>query len=290
MIARNVVHAAGLSDTMQRMTITARQVADYFESVAPLCTGNPDDELGFIHGDPRRTIRGIGCVWNATSASIAAAAGTGLDMLIVHERIYYPAQESAWYDGPKRDEEIPVTPTRRGLRDRHGMVVYRSHSNWDALDGDGVPDQAVAALGLAGLSVVGGQKYFKVHESSRPLTLTQLAEAARTGLKMPWPPNVFRPSGFAMNRPFDRFSFLIGGFGANQYNMPLVAMKLGAQALIIGEMLEFTVIQALELGLPVIQTLHSLSEIPAIRRQAAMLAARFPELPVKYIDSGALGF
>ena len=55
-------------------------------------------------------------------------------------------------------------------------------------------------------------------------------------------------------------------------------------------MSEFTVIAALEMGLPVIETLHSVSEIPAVRRQAQILAEKFPTLKVKYIPSGALAF
>jgi putative NIF3 family GTP cyclohydrolase 1 type 2 len=65
---------------------------------------------------------------------------------------------------------------------------------------------------------------------------------------------------------------------------------MGAEALIIGEMSEFIVIAALELGLPVIETLHSVSEMPGIRRQAAVLAQRLPGVKVEFVPSGALSF
>jgi putative NIF3 family GTP cyclohydrolase 1 type 2 len=65
---------------------------------------------------------------------------------------------------------------------------------------------------------------------------------------------------------------------------------MGAEAIIIGEILEWVVIAALECGLEVIATVHSSSEIPAIRRQAEMLAENFPDLPVEYIHSGMMGF
>ncbi len=68
-------------------------------------------------------------------------------MLICHEAIWVDPQESPWYDGPGPDE-IASNRVRRTLLDRHGMVVYRSHSNWDALRVDGVADQAVAVLGF----------------------------------------------------------------------------------------------------------------------------------------------
>lgn len=84
---------------------------------------------------------------------------------------------------------------------------------------------------------------------------------------------------------------MIGGFGENQLHMPQAARVMGAEAIIIGEMSEFIVIACLEMGLPVIETLHSASESPAIRRQAAMLSEhlgkQFPGIPVTYIPSGA---
>ena len=72
--------------------------------------------------------------------------------------------------------------------------------------------------------------------------------------------------------------------------MPQAAIQMGAEALILGEMSEFIVIAALEMGVPVIETLHSVSESPAIRRQAEMLAERLPGLPVQYLPSGATAF
>jgi putative NIF3 family GTP cyclohydrolase 1 type 2 len=85
-----------------------------------------------------------------------------------------------------------------------------------------------------------------------------------------------------------RFAFLIGGFGANQWNIPQAARQLGAEAIIIGEMTEQLVVGAMEQGLIVIQTLHSASEAPGVRRQAEVLAARLPEISVRYVPSGLL--
>ena len=87
-----------------------------------------------------------------------------------------------------------------------------------------------------------------------------------------------------------RFAFLIGGFGENQFHMPQTAMEMGAEAVIIGEMSEFIVVGCLEMGLPVIETLHSVSEIPGIRRQAEVLSERLAGLRVEYIPSGAMSF
>lgn len=260
---------------------TAREIATLFETIAPLQSGIAGDELGFIYGDPTQAVRGIGCAWIASAATIKTAAEAGLNMLICHEGLWDYPQTSPWYDGPAA-HEIYSNKLRKSLLDQHGMVVYRSHSNWDALKGDGVPDQAVAALGIAGLSEVARQRFFSVQALPQTQTAGWLYRRAREGL------------GFTGCRLFGnpdkairRFAFLIGGFGENQFHMPQAARDLGAEAIIIGEMSEFVVIACLEMGLPVIETLHSVSESPAIRRQAALLAARLPGLPVRFIPSGA---
>jgi putative NIF3 family GTP cyclohydrolase 1 type 2 len=267
------------------MPVSARAVAKTIESIAPLESGVEGDELGFVYGNPDASITGVGCMWNAHSQSIQAAVDLKLNMLVVHEQVFYQPQLSPWYQGPLTSTDIVANAKRRTLLDRHDLVVYRSHSNWDALAVDGVPDQAVAALGYPGIKIHAAQKFFKVHELPASITGTELAERAKQTLNVPWT-RVFGDR----NRLIRRFAFLIGGFGENQIHMPQAAMEMGAECIIIGEMNEFVVIAALECGLFVIETVHSNSEIPAIKRQAGILQAHFPEISVRYIDSGALGF
>jgi putative NIF3 family GTP cyclohydrolase 1 type 2 len=267
------------------MPLTARQIADAFEKIAPIESGLPGDELGFIYGEPNTEVSGIACMWNAHAKSIQRAIDYGHNMLIVHEALFYHPQESGWYDGPENSEDIVANRKRRALLDEHGIAVYRSHSNWDALAIDGVPDQAVKALGIGELEVVGSQRFFRVHRLPRDFTVADLATVAGRGLDV----EDVRIYG-DRNRSIRNFAFLIGGFGGNQVHMPQAASEMGAEAIIIGEILEWVVIAALECGLEVIATVHSSSEIPAIRRQAEMLSDEFPDLPVEYIHSGMLGF
>jgi len=265
--------------------ITARQIADVFEEIAPIESGNPKDELGFVYGNPDSPVTGIACMWKADASSIERAVQLGADMLIVHEGLFLRLHESPWYSAPAREEDILPNKLRRELLEKHGFVVYRSHSNWDALPVDGVVDQAANALGIEGLNVHAVDKYVKVHELKRPMSVSALAGHAKAGLGMPWV-LVFGDE----KREIKRFAFLVGGFGGNQPHMPQRAAEMGAEALIFGEMSEMLVIAALECGTPVIVTFHSASEIPALKRQAEMLRERFPGLKVEHVDSGALAF
>lgn len=263
--------------------MTAREIADVFEQIAPLSTGIAGDELGFIFGDPDIAVTSMACVWQVHAPCIEAAARAGINFLLCHESIWLPEQTSPWYFGPGR-EQIFANRRRRRMLEEHGITVYRSHSNWDALPVDGVPDQAVASLGIEGLEIVGQQKFFKVHRLPAPMTVAELAGRAKQGLVIS--PRVFGDSGKSINQ----FAFLIGGFGENQWHMPQAARELGAEAIIIGEMSEFIVSAALEMDMPVIETLHSMSESPAIFRQARMLADRLSGVDVHFIVSGALSW
>ncbi len=160
---------------------TARQIADLFETIAPISTGIESDELGFIYGSPNLTVRGVACLWIASLQSIHAAAEAGCNLLICHEALWLNPQNSPWYQGPGVDA-IFSNRVRKEALDQHGMVVYRSHSNWDALRVDGVPDQALAALGISGLRETARQKFFSVQELPEPRPVEWLFEKARSGL------------------------------------------------------------------------------------------------------------
>ena len=138
---------------------------------------------------------------------------------------------------------------------------------------------------IAGLRPKARQKFFSVQELPQEMSVDELGEHVKNGLKI----RSCRIFGDDKKR-VRSFAFLIGGFGENQLHMPQAARDMGAEAIIIGEMSEFIVIACLEMGMPVIESLHSVSEIPAIKRQAAMLSQKFPDLPVHYISSGATAF
>lgn len=264
--------------------MTAKDVACVFEGIAPLATGIAGDQLGFIHGDPDVPVAGVGCMWCVHAQSLRYCADRGLNMVICHEGLWMPPQASPWYDGPTEDRIFANRVRREGLA-RSGAVVYRSHSNWDALRHSGIADSAVAALGLEDAKEVGRQKFFSVQELARALSTEELRRRVEQGLGYPQ----CRIFGDA-KRQIRRFAFLIGGFGENQYNMPQAAMEMGAEAIIIGEMSEFIVIACLEMDMPVIESLHSVSEIPGIRCQARLLGERLHPLRVEYVPSGATSF
>jgi putative NIF3 family GTP cyclohydrolase 1 type 2 len=261
--------------------MTAREFTTIFEGIAPLDSGVPGDELGFVLGDPDIEVTGVGCMWCLQTESIEQCVERGFNLIISHERSWLPAQDSPWYRCPD-GTALFSQMTRSELLSKHHITVYRSHSNWDALPVHGIADSAITCLDIPNLKVLSRQKFFSVLELEEPWSVTQLVDT------------VEKSFGFSGCRVFGksekmirRFSILVGGFGENQSHMPQVAMELGAEAIIIGEMSEFIVVACLEMGLPVIETLHSVSEIPGIKSQANLLAERIPSVRIEYIPSGA---
>ena len=59
---------------------TAEDIATLFEKIAPLDSGVPGDQLGFIYGNPSTEVRGIACLWNVHSQSIRLCAENDLNM------------------------------------------------------------------------------------------------------------------------------------------------------------------------------------------------------------------
>jgi putative NIF3 family GTP cyclohydrolase 1 type 2 len=265
------------------MKYSAQQVADALESIAPQSSGVAGDQLGFIFGDARADVTGVACVWSVDTQSISRAVKKNSNLMITHEHPWIPNQKSEWL--VTDDGEPEVNRLRRQMLQDHGMTVYRCHSNWDALPKDGVPDQAVAALGIPNLKLIYSEKFFRVHELPNPINVREFKDSIEKSLGY-GDCKIYGNSA----KTIRKFIFYIGGFGVNQFKLGEIAKKHGADVVILGEKKELVMLPTLDLGIPVIETLHSVSEIPAIRRQAEMLSERLKGLNVEYIPSGATAF
>jgi len=64
------------------------------------------------------------------------------------------------------------------------------------------------------------------------------------------------------------------------------AVIAGADAIICGEALDYTLRAAIDAGIGFIETSHVYSENPGMRNFARLLAERIPEMPVRFINAG----
>ena len=260
--------------------LRAIDVARYVEELAPRDSGIPNDDNGFTFGNPEEEVRGMGVTWMPTKDALEQAVRLGLNLLVVHESWWHSHQNSPWY------AELPAWSKkgnlgRLDLLVKHGLCLYRCHSNWDARAGDGVADRFGPALGLGSDKEIARGRFTRVYEID-PLSLAALAGRIKHALELPGVRFFGDP-----DRVVGRVAPLIGGFGGNQRSMPEEVFRMGAEAIVCGDLIEDINLHALELGLGVIETLHSASENAGVKRLAELLQKRFPDMPVRYIESGA---
>lgn len=263
--------------------MNARAVVDVIEQVSPIASGMRGDELGFIFGSPENKVSGVAVCWSPTHAVIRAAERAGCNLIICHEPLFYQRRwsmdaeaKNVWFDEAD-DEEKRINRVRKAALDAFGGCVYRAHSNWDVVPGIGVLDALAAAFEL-GEPLRRGR--FTAVYAIKPATLDALARRVQRTLNT----GPIRVLGQG-ERVVRSLGLLIGGLG-QMFNSPEEVVSLGAEAVIAGECLEYTLRHALELELAVIEAGHCASENPGMRALARFLQEKLPRVKVLFVDSG----
>jgi putative NIF3 family GTP cyclohydrolase 1 type 2 len=258
------------------------QVADvlaYIEEIAPLRLGNLDDEYGLLIGRADRAVLRAGVCWLPDSQVLAKAEADGCALLVAHEHPWLGEQHSPWY-GHQAPQALKVPQVRRRqIYQRTGMALIRVHSPWDAKPEVGIVDSCARWLGLG--ACLARAKYTAVYQVA-PVTLGELTREISAHLPASIPARLFGPA----ERIVTRVGLGIGGFGGNQWHMAEEFHFLGAEVIIWGDMVEHIGLAALELNLPVIETLHSATEEPGMRSLMGVLAQRFGEVSWRFYPSG----
>jgi len=100
------------------------------------------------------------------------------------------------------------------------------------------------------------------------------------------PARLFGPA----DRLVSRVGLAYGGLGGNQINIAEEFQFLGAEVIVFGDLIEEIALPALELDIPVIETLHGLTEEPGMRSLMRLLAERFADVDWRFFESGAARF
>ncbi len=252
---------------------TTREVISWVEGL----TGHPlNRDEGVHHGDADRPVGGVLVCWMATREALDVAAREGCDLVLTHESLYYPYNAVINTDNPPGWEEWPTNRLRRELLERNGLTLLRVHGS---LDEATICEDFVAVLGLGAPAAADG--LVRVYDIP-PCSLAELIARVKrcTGLERL---RVSAPRG--MDQSVRRVGLPWGGLGLFvnvRYQQQLVAM--GCDVLIGGESDDYGMRFAADLGIPLIETGHSVSENPGLRRFRDLLAARFADLRVLYYE------
>ncbi len=255
------------------MAATTRDVIAYVERL----TGHPlNRDEGVHHGDADRPIHGVLICWMATRQALEAAARQGCDLVLTHESLYDPYNAAINADNPPGWEGWPTNRERRAALERGRLTLLRVHGS---LDEATILADFSALLGLGEPAVVDGLA--RAYDIP-PCTVGELVERAKRCLGLA-SLRVSAPQG--LGQVVRRVGLPWGGLGLFVnvgYQERLIEM--GCDALIAGESDDYGMRFAAELGIPLIETGHSTSENPGLRRFRDLLAAEFPGLHVAYYE------
>ncbi len=261
----------------------AREIAAVVERIAPISGGMPGDELGFVYGTGEEEARGVATCWSPTRRVIEEAARAGCNMIISHEPLFFQRRwsvdaeaKNVWFEEAE-DSAKAVNRARAAALKAMGGCVWRAHSNWDTAPRYGVIDALIAELALG--APTARSRFMTLH-SVKEIAVRDLARKVQRTLDT----GSVRVTG-NLDRKVTRVATMIGGLG-QMFNSVEEAATLGAEAVVAGECLAYTMWNAEELGLSLIEAGHGASENPGMRAMARWLAEQIPGTPVRFMDTG----
>lgn len=238
-------------------------------------SGHPlNRDEGVHHGRADRPIsRGLVC-WMATPDALRAAAQHQCDLVIAHESLYYPYDAIVRADNPPGWQDWPTNRQRRELLERYDLVLLRAHGSADDIC---IFDDFAALLDLG--EPVSADGLAKIYEIP-PHTVGQLVAEVKRRTGMP-AVRVAAPCG--MEQVVRRVGLPWGGLGlfVNVGYQERV-MEKGCDVLIAGEADNYGFRFSSELGIPMIETGHEISENPGLEHFTHLLRAQRPEIDWTY--------
>ncbi len=225
--------------------LTIRRVTEAMEELAPLELAYDWDNVGLQIGSPAREVSAILITLTITKEVLARAVDSAVDLIVAHHPLIFEPLRSI------RTDHFQGALISRLLKEEIG--VYVSHTNLDVAP-QGLNHWLAELLGLentrvliphltegAGLGRLGGVK---------PVSLGEIA--ARLGRLWPNRLRVIGDEGRSISQ-----IAVIGGSGGKYAKE---AKDAGAQLLITGDVSYHNAVDALEMGLAVIDAGHFATE------------------------------
>ena len=236
---------------------------------------------GFAAGGPDDEVKGILTTWLATPEALRYAAKNGLNLIVCHEPLYWTEREDPPLyrsPGPYREpldwEKHPNHETRRIVKEAK-LTVLQIHFGLDRLF---IYDAFAKVMGLG--KVIVGDVYEKVYELPRKMKFFELIEQIKNASGL----CSIRYVGDEM-KIIEKVGNCWGGVGLsfNQYYARRVIQN-GADAIVCGEIDEFSMFFAQQCGVVLIETSHVLSENFGIKLFADNLRVEFAPIPVVFYE------
>ncbi len=236
---------------------------------------------GIVLGDPEREVTHLVVCWSPTAIVLREAVALGAEAVLSHETPFIPVSEKVSELWPiPLEDSLPANVKRRRLWQDHRLVLLKYHYPLDGWPVWGTPRALADALGFDPDQAEWINRFVPAFDCA-PQSLVAFAEHVRVCLEM---------TGLAITGRPDltvrKVALIIGGFGT-RFWISEFARQAGCDAMIVGELLDYTARAALEADVAVIQAGHYATENPAVIKLAKYLQAPLGHgVRVTYLASG----
>lgn len=253
-------------------------VAEIIRHVETL-SGHPlNQDEGVHHGSTDRSVQRALVCWMASADAIREAGRQGAELIICHESLYYPYNAANRADNPSGWQNWPTNKRRRELLTQYDLTSLRIHGSADEIC---IFDDFVSVLGLGQPVYTDGlTKICEIAEC----TLGELIERVKQRTEM----GHLRVAlaGRSLDHRVHRVGLPWGGLGLFVnvgYQEKLI--ELDCDAFIAGESDSYGFRFCAELGIPMIETSHEVSENPGLRHLTDLLTAAFPQVAFHFYEN-----
>ena len=239
--------------------MTAEQIYDIIDAIAPFDTQAEFDNSGFLVGSPAREVSGVLFALDVTESVIDEALAVGANLIVTHHPLMLSPRRAVT-DGDYEGRLIS-----RLLE--HGISLVSAHTNLDRAPG-GIND-ALAAL--CGLEEIAGEGFFRSGTLPEPLPAAELAarlaESLQTTVRLLGPEDaLIRKIG------------LCSGSGGDEW---VHAAETGCDAFVSGEIKHHFALAMADRGIAGFECGHFATEAPGLFALAEALQNALNEIECK---------
>ncbi len=228
--------------------------------------GVEGEKNGLIRGDPERDVTKVACCWSATESLLKEAVALGCNGIFAHEIWQIPATGGKWWPRPQSQDMI-ANKKRSAVYTEHNLAFFQYHSPLDGWPLWSTGRALIDALGYRVEDAEWPNRFVPVFDiEPQPLRQFAIRVRDRLGLK-----GVGLSE--ALEREVRRVALFIGGFGTG-WAAPELARENGADVMVTGELLDYTVRCAREADIAVVKASHYSTENPSVKKFCEHMQAR----------------
>jgi dinuclear metal center YbgI/SA1388 family protein len=249
-------------------------ITNFLEKLAPNSLAYKGEEMGFIHGVPKKDISVMGVTWRPTVKVLREAVERHVELLITHEPLFQ-SKKNFIIDASLL--KYPPNQKRADLLKQGNISVYRYHSQWDDAK-EGNNETLAELFNLRNITKI---DYGRIGEIN-PCPLPQFVSVVKKVLGCD---NVLVSQADETKEV--RKVAVISGSGNSLTEMIEIVKQKGADVLVSGDVHDSKARFAVELGLTLVDAGGYFTEKPGIQNLTKILQENFPELQIVFLDPGA---